>query len=301
MKVLITGATGMIGQEIVKLCHQANIDVHYLTTRQGKIQDTEDYRGFLWNPKQNEIDVNCFNGVEVIIHLVGATVAKRWTSKYKKEILESRTVSTRLLLNALRDNDHTVRHVISASAIGIYPDSFQNYYMEDSPERDLGFLGEVVQKWESSVLEFGELGIDTSLLRIGLVLSEKGGAFPKMKNPIKLGFGAVFGNGKQWQSWIHVEDLAHMFLHVLKEELIGVFNAVAPNPVSNKKLTYAIAKRLNKRIILPGVPRLTLKMILGEMHILLFSSQRVCSDKISKSGFEFKYDNITSAIHALIP
>jgi len=154
MKVLITGATGLIGQEIVKLCHQSKIDVNYLTTNKDKIKSTSNYQGFYWDPKNYILDENCFLDVEVIINLVGASVAKRWTPSYKEEILESRIISTHVLLESLKKTKHTVRHVISASAIGIYPDSFQNYYMESSPERDIGFLGNVVTKWEETILQF---------------------------------------------------------------------------------------------------------------------------------------------------
>ncbi|WP_281990019.1 TIGR01777 family oxidoreductase [Aquimarina aggregata] len=300
MKVLITGATGLIGQEIVTLCHQLKIDVNYLTTNKSKLSDNSNYKGYFWDPSNGIIDDNCFTDVEVIINLVGASVAKRWTASYKREILESRTLTANLIFNSLKKLKHNVRHIVSASAIGLYPDSFQNYYMENSPERDTGFLGEVVSKWEGAVLEFETLDINVSLLRIGLVLSEKGGAFPKIVKPIQYGFGALFGNGKQWQSWIHVHDLARMFVFVVQEELTGVFNAVAPNAVSNKKFTNVIAERLNKKIVLPNTPKFIMKIILGEMHILLFSSQRVCSDKISKLGFGFNYDNIKSAIVDLV-
>ncbi|PKV52348.1 hypothetical protein ATE84_4460 [Aquimarina sp. MAR_2010_214] len=300
MKVLITGATGLVGQEIVNLCHQSEIEVNYLTTSKDKLSSRVNYTGYFWDPKKGEIDTDCFNEVEVIINLVGATVAKRWTSSYKKEILESRTHTASLILESLKNIKHSVRHIVSASAIGIYPDSFQNYYMEDAPERDTGFLGEVVTQWENAVLQFKTLDIEVSLLRIGLVLSEKGGAFPKMVKPIRFGMGAFFGNGKQWQSWIHVKDLARIFMFVVEEELTGVFNAVAPNPVSNKKLMNTIAEKLNKKIILPNVPRLTMKLFLGEMHSLLFSSQRVCSNRISTTGFNFDFDNIASAVDVLI-
>ncbi|GAA4277741.1 TIGR01777 family oxidoreductase [Aquimarina mytili] len=301
MKVLITGATGLVGQQIVRLCHQSDIDVNYLTTSKNKISDSSNYTGYYWNPEKGEIDIKCFENIEVIINLVGATVAKRWTSAYKQEIIESRINTANLLLENLRNAKHSVRHIISASAIGIYPDSFQNYYMEDSEERDAGFLGEVVTKWEDAIQQFKTIGINVSVLRIGLVLSNEGGAFPKIAKPIQYGLGAIFGNGKQWQSWIHIQDLARMFIFVMQEELTGVFNAVGPNPVSNKKLTYAIAEKVNKKIVLPNVPRLTLKLFLGEMHTLLFSSQRVCSNRISSSGFEFEYDNIVSALDDLIP
>ncbi len=300
MKVLITGATGLIGQEIVNLCHQSNIDVNYLTTSKQKLKVESNYTGYLWDPNTDKIDSKCFEDVEVIIHLVGATIAKRWTADYKREILESRIGTTQLLLSTLKKIKHSVRHIVSASAIGIYPDSFQNYYMESSPERDTGFLGNVVSKWEEAALQFKTINVDVSLLRIGLVLSSNGGAFPKIEKPIRLGVGAYFGNGKQWQSWIHSTDLAHMFMFVMQEELFGVFNAVAPNPVSNKKMTNSIAKKLNKKILFPNIPKLVMKLFLGEMHILLFSSQRVCSDKISKTGFNFKYDNISSAIDDIV-
>ncbi|WP_299213769.1 TIGR01777 family oxidoreductase [uncultured Aquimarina sp.] len=300
MKVLITGATGLIGQEIVRLCHQSKIDVHYLTTSKNKLTSEKNYRGFYWNPSADEIDSRCFEDVEVIINLVGATVAKRWTKKYKQEIIDSRVDTASLILESLKKVKHSVRHIVSASAIGIYPNSFQNYYMEDSSMEDTGFLGKVVKKWETAVEEFKILNIEVSLLRIGLVLSNKGGAFPKIANPIKQGMGAVFGNGKQWQSWIHVEDLAQMFMYVVEEELTGLYNAVAPNPISNHKLTHVIADHLAKKIVLPSVPKFMMKLILGDMHVLLFSSQRVCSDKILETGFRFKHDNITQAIEDLI-
>lgn len=300
MKVLITGATGLIGQEIVKLCHQSTIDVNYLTTNTSKINSQPNYRGYFWDPKKRELDTECFDGVEVIINLAGATVAKRWTSSYKKEIIESRTETVSLILGSLKKIKHSVRHIVSASAVGVYRDSFQNYYTEDVSERDPGFLGEVVTQWENAVLQFKTLGIDVSLLRIGLVLSANGGAFPKIAKPIQMKLGACFGSGKQWQSWIHVHDLARMFLFIVEERQTGVFNAVAPNPVSNEKLTYIIAEKLNKKIILPNVPKFIMKLVLGEMHSILFSSQRVCSDKISALGFVFDYDNIRPAVDVLI-
>ncbi len=300
MKVLITGATGLVGKEITKLCHQSNIDVNYLTTNKSKLKSDKNYRGYYWNPIAGEIDSNCLSEVEVIIHLAGATIAKRWTKKYKKEIIESRVNSTLLILDTLKNSKHSIRHIVSASAIGIYPDSFQKYYMENSTEQASGFLGEVVQKWEAANGEFNTLNIDVSLLRIGLVLSSNGGAFSKLARPIQLGVGAVFGTGKQWQSWIHIQDLARLFLFVIEEELTGVYNAVAPNPVSNDTLIRSIGEKMKKKILLPNIPKFAMQLILGEMHVLLFSSQRVCSDKSMKAGFQFTYENITQAIDDLI-
>ncbi len=301
MKVLITGATGLIGQEIVSLCHESGIHVNYLTTNKNKIRSEKNYQGFFWDIKNKEIDISCFEGVEVIINLVGATVAKRWTSKYKKEIIDSRVTSASLLLQSLKKlEQHSVRHIISASAIGIYPDSFKTYYTEETSCHEDDFLGDVVRQWEKSITVFGTIGINVSLLRIGLVLSNEGGALPKIEKPIRMGVGAFFGNGNQWQSWIHVSDVARMFMFILNEEASGIFNAVAPNPVSNKKMTHTIARQLNKKIWLPGIPRIVMKLMLGEMHYLLFSSQRVSCDKISNLGFESEYDTIEEAIKSLV-
>ena len=158
----------------------------------------------------------------------------------------------------------------------------------------------MVDQWEHKVDEFKSLGLKISKVRIGLVLSEKGGALPEMLKPIKLGAGAAFGNGTQWQSWIHIEDLAGIFLHILENTLEGTFNGVAPNPVTNEDLTKLVAKTLDKPLILPNIPEFMMKLVLGEMHILLFESQRVCSRKIEKNGFDFKYSNLQPALDDLL-
>lgn len=298
MRVLITGATGLIGTEIVKLCHDKNIAVNYLTTSSSKLTKDENYKGFLWNPSKNEIDTDCIKDVDVIINLVGATISKRWTDTYKKEIILSRTQSTQLLFNTLQNNLHHIKQIISASAIGVYPDSLTNYYTEDETTISHSFLGQVVEKWEHAVDAFKEIGVEVTKVRIGLVLFKKGGALPQMAKPFKFGLGAALGSGKQWQSWIHITDLARLFLHVLEEELTGVYNAVAPNPETNQTLSKQIAKTLNMPFFLPNVPRFVLKLVLGEMHILLFESQRVSSKKVEDTGFDFKYYNLKNALEA---
>ena len=298
MRVLITGATGLIGTEIVKLCHDKNIAVNYLTTSSSKLTKDENYKGFLWNPSKNEIDTDCIKDVDAIINLVGATISKRWTDTYKKEIILSRTQSTQLLFNTLQNNPHHIKQIISASAIGVYLDSLTNYYTEDETSISSSFLGQVVEKWEHAVDAFKEIGVEVTKVRIGLVLFKKGGALPQMAKPFKFGLGAALGSGKQWQSWIHITDLARLFLHVLEEELTGVYNAVAPNPETNQTLSKQIAKTLNMPFFLPNVPRFVLKLVLGEMHILLFESQRVSSKKVEDTGFDFKYYNLKNALEA---
>ncbi|WP_299277546.1 TIGR01777 family oxidoreductase [uncultured Psychroserpens sp.] len=295
-KVLITGATGLIGREIVKVCHDQNLVVHYLTTSKTKLSTQENYKGFYWNPVKNEIDERCFDGIDVIINLAGATISKRWTDSYKAEIISSRIMAARLLKQTIIEHQFPVKHIVSASAIGIYPDSITNYYEEDESDLSKSFLGEVVQKWETSLDEFSALGISVAKIRIGLVLSKKGGALPEIAKPIRFGAGAAFGSGDQWQSWIHIEDLAQLFVFTVTNNLEGIYNAVAPNPVSNTELTKAVAKILHKPLVLPNIPKFAMKLALGDMHILLFESQRVSASKIENAGFLFTYHHLEPAL-----
>lgn len=301
MKVLITGATGLIGKEIVKRCHEEHISVHYLTTSKEKIKSDDNYKGFYWNPKEDILDAACFQGVDAIINLAGASIAKRWTKSYKKTIIESRVQSLSCLKNALsKVEDHHITQIVSASAIGFYPDSFTKYYEESCTPASTTFLGEVTTVWENAVDEFSDLGLFVSKVRIGLVLDDKEGALPQMVKPIKLGLGSAFGSGDQWQSWIHIYDLSGIFVHLIQNELEGIYNGVAPNPITNTELTKAIAKTLNKPLFMPNIPKFTMKLALGEMHILLFESQRVSSKKIEESGFDFTYSNIHPALEAIL-
>lgn len=300
MKILITGATGMIGKELVDLLLQNNHTVHYLTTSKDKIHNKPNYYGFFWNPEQSIIDENCLMGVEAIIHLAGATVSKRWTNSYKEEIIESRVLTTNLLYKALKNYPNQVKQVVSASAIGIYPNSLTEIYTEDSLKVSHDFLGTVVQKWEESVDVFSVLKIKVCKIRIGLVLSDKGGALTEMVKPINLGLGSPFGSGMQMQSWIHISDLVELFYFATQNQLEGVYNAVAPNPVTNKELVVAIAKVLNKSLILPAVPKFVMQLILGEMHQLLFSSQHVSSKKIQEKQFHFRFNELEPALLDLL-
>lgn len=300
MKILITGATGMIGKELVNLLLQNNHTVHYLTTFKDKIHNKANYYGFYWNPEQSIIDENCLMGVDAIIHLAGATVSKRWTDSYKEEIIESRVLTTNLLYKALKDYPNQVKQVVSASAIGIYPDSLTEVYTEESLKVSHDFLGTVVQKWEESVDIFSILKIKVCKIRIGLVISDKGGALSEMIKPIKLGLGSSFGSGMQIQSWIHVSDLVQLFYFASQNELEGVYNAVAPNPVTNNVFTKTIAKILKKPLFMPSVPKFAMQLILGEMHQLLFSSQNVSSKKIEDKQFRFRFTELEPALIDLL-
>lgn len=278
------------------------IPVHYLSTSKKKIITTKEYSGFYWNPETGEIDLRCFEGVTAVINLAGATIAQRWTKTNKEQILKSRTQSLRTLHNALSSIDGgMVQSFVSASAIGIYPNSISALYAEDNPEVDASFLGDVVAAWEQEIQRFNSFLFHVATVRIGLVMSTEGGALPEMAKPISYGLGAAFGSGKQWQSWIHIHDLSRLFFFVQQQELSGVFNGVAPNPVTNYKLVKEIAKQLKKPLFMPNIPRVVMRLILGEMSYLLFASQRVSCSKILEEGFQFKYSNVTAALQKLYP
>ena len=300
MKILITGATGLVGSAIVELCHKKNIDVNYLSTSKSKIVSNPNYKGFYWNPSKGEIDLECFEGVSSIINLAGVSISKRWTESNKQAILNSRINSLKTLRSGVDSIDSSkIESFISASAVGIYPDSLSNYYSEEEEAVDDSFLGSVVQAWEKEADTFKKFNFSVAKIRIGLVLSEKGGALPEMAKPINNYVGAAFGTGDQWQSWIHINDLSRMFLFVANNKLQGVFNGVAPNPVCNSKLIREIAKQLKKPLILPNIPEFPMKLILGEMSYILFASQRVSCKKMEEEGFNFHYPNICKALEGI--
>src|SRR5690606_10461875 len=219
-----------------------------------------------------------------------------WTTAYKKEIIKSRVESIQLLKKALDKVDHHVESFVTASAIGVYPNSYDNYYEEDESKVDNSFLGNVVKQWEDEADTLLGNKFSLAKIRIGLVLSEKGGALPQIARPVKLYVGTAFGDGKQWQSWIHVNDLARLFLFAVENRLNGVYNGVAPNPITNERLVKEIADVLKKPLILPNIPESIMKLLLGEMAYVLYASQRVSSKKIEESGFNFDYPNIILAL-----
>lgn len=302
MKILITGATGLIGQELIRYWLKKDVEIHYLTTRKNHKQPSDPkVTSFYWKPSEDQIDLKCFEGVQVIVNLAGASVSKRWTSRYKKEIRESRVKGANLLTNSIKKlNTHQITRVVSASAIGVYPHHLNHIYSETNTEIANSFLGSVVQQWEDSVSIFSQLNIAVTTLRIGLVLSAQGGALPLTTLPIRYGLGSWFGSGKQWQSWIHIEDVARMIVFTVDNQCDGIFNAVAPKPVTNKVFVKTIAQTIQRPIWLPPVPQFILKFVLGEMASILFESQHVSSKKIEDVGFKFHFSSLQSALSSLL-
>ncbi len=300
MKILVTGATGLIGSELVSLLLKNNHTVNYLTTSSKKIENKDHYNGFYWNPSEGKIDENCLLNVDVIIHLAGASISERWTKSYKQELIDSRVFSSNLLYNLLKRHPHQVKHFVSASGTAIYPNSYTAIYDEDSTDIEDSFLANVVVKWEKSVDQFNLLNIKTTKLRTGVVFSNKGGALVEMVRPIKMCVGSGFGSGKQQQSWIHLSDIAKLYLFVIENQIEGILNAVAPEIISNQKLTLLIAKIIKKPLFLPNLPEWFMKLILGEMSSLLFTNKNIKPKKTLESGFHFDFDTTEKALKNIL-
>ena len=298
--LLITGATGLVGKALVKQCLAQGDTVHYLTTQKSKITSKVNHKGFYWNPQNNTIDTACFEGVEVVINLAGSSIAQRWTKAAKTSILSSRMNALELIHSSIETHNFPIQHIISASAIGVYPDSKTRYYEEEFQGTDASFLRTVVKSWEGSLKSFQSLGIKTTAVRIGIVLDANEGALPKIMGPIKQYFGSALGSGEHWQSWIHIDDLVRLFRFVLESKLEGVYNAVAPNPVQQKDLVKSIAKIIQRPLFLPNVPEFVLQMLLGEMSAIALESQRVCSKKIENEGFQYQYHELDVALENLL-
>jgi uncharacterized protein (TIGR01777 family) len=297
-KVLITGASGLLGKMIADKLHNQGFQV--LTLSRIK---KEDKNAFTWNVEKGEIDEEAVKNADYVIHLAGEGIAdKKWTETRKKQIIESRTKSTHLLLRAIKNTKANIQAFISASAVGYYGavNSEKIFTENDLPAND--FLGQSCKAWEDSVDEISKLGIRTVKFRIGVVLSNKGGALPKMAAPFKFYMGAALGNGKQYIPWVHINDVAKAFVFAIKnEKLNGTYNLVAPNGgISNKEFSKILAKVLSKPMFLPPVPSFALKFVLGEMADVVLKGSRVSSKKLVDSGFNFEYNDLEMALQSLI-
>lgn len=290
--ILITGGSGLIGRKITRLLEQKGYAVAWLS------RSSQDQKSFSWDISKLEIDPQAMEWADAVIHLAGAGVAeKRWTAERKKTILQSRTQSTSLLYHAIEQAENKPDTLISASAVGYYGVSTgATLINENSPAGD-DFLSQVTRAWENEVKQIESLHIRTVILRIGVVLDAQGGALQEMLKPP---VAAPLGTGAQWMSWIHIEDLVRMFVYALeKTTLQGIYNAVGPNPATNQQLTYEAAKAKGKPYVGIGVPGFILKLVLGEMASMVLGGNRVSSQKIQKSGFQYEYPELVTAMDEL--
>ncbi len=302
--VLITGGTGMVGQSLTNYLIERGYEVIVLT-RSEKRSSRLHLSYAVWNIEKQYIDPIALKKADIIVHLAGESVAtKRWTKQRKEAILQSRVQSGALLVKALKENEHKVKTVISASAIGWYgPDNEQSLkegFTEIDPV-DASFLGDTCKQWEESVYPIKALGIRMVTLRIGIVLNKRGGALLEFIKPARLGVAAILGNGKQIVSWIHQQDLNGIIEFAIQNPAInGVFNAVAPEPIDNQSLTLQIAAKYHSWYFKVYVPEWALKILLGEMSIEVLKSAKVSSHKLQKAQFSFQFPSISAALDNLL-
>jgi uncharacterized protein (TIGR01777 family) len=294
MRIIITGASGLIGTRLTELLTQHRQEVSHLGRRKkaGKIPS------FVWDVNKWTIDEQALKDVDAVIHLAGAGVAdKRWSAKRKQEILESRIKSTALLACYL-DRYPNVKTVVSASAIGYYGFGHETEFTEESKPGD-NFLAQVVKAWEAEVDKIRDRRVVK--LRIGIVLSEKGGALKKMTTPIRWCIGAPLGTGRQYMSWIHLDDLCRMFIKAIEDPAMnGAYNATGPYATTNYDLTRAIATTIRKPLLLPAVPAVVLRILVGEIAEIVLNGSIVSSKKIQQAGFTFQFPMLEEALRDLL-
>jgi uncharacterized protein len=302
--VLITGGTGLVGKALAKTLLAKGYKVIILSRSISEKNEFENLSYAGWDVEKKEIDTAAVSTADYIVHLAGAgVVAKKWTAVYKKEIVESRTESSRLIINTLKNNENKVKAVISASAIGWYgADTEPVTAFQETDAADNGFLGQTCMLWEKSIEPVTDLNKRLVKLRTGIVLSNNGGALAEFKKPVRFGIAAILSNGKQMVSWIHIDDLCRIFIAAIENETMhGVYNAVAPLPVSNKTLTLTLAQIMKGKFYIPVyVPAFVLKILMGNRSIEVLKSATVSCKQIMETGFEFNFNTIETALVNLV-
>ena len=297
MKILLTGSHGLVGSALMKSLesdgHEVRPMVRYATGYGSKEIE--------WSPERYSIALSRIEGFDAVVHLAGENIAEgRWSDEKKQRIRESRVKGTQLLSEALASLNSRPATFLCASAIGFYGDRGDETLVETSPPGQ-GFLPEVCVEWENSTREAAEKGIRTVNMRFGIILAEEGGALAKMLTPFRMGVGGTFGSGKQWMSWILLEDVIRAIKQALTTEaLSGPVNYVAPNPVRNAEFTKTLGRVLSRPTLFP-VPEFAVKLLFGQMgEELLLGSQRVEPARLKESGFEFQYPQLEAALRHLL-
>jgi uncharacterized protein (TIGR01777 family) len=295
MKIVISGASGLIGTQLVEQLQQHGHDVVRLVRRAANTGE------IMWDPKAGVLSASALEGADAVIHLSGAGIGdKRWTASYKREILESRTITTSLIANTIANMSRKPSVFLCGSAIGIYGPRGDEQLTEVSTN-GTSFLADVCEQWEAAAKPASDAGVRTVLLRTGIVLTTKGGALKKQLPLFQLGLGGKFGNGKQWQSWISIDDEVGAIEHLLTANVSGAVNLTAPNPVTNAEFTSTLARVVKRPAFLP-IPPFAPKAILGGelADALLFTGQRVTPAALNASGYQFVHPTLEVALRALL-
>jgi uncharacterized protein len=301
--ILIAGGTGLIGQRLSEILKQIGYNVLHLSR---KANENAPFPAYFWNPATGEIDESAIAKADYIIQLAGAGVADRlWTKARKQLIIDSRVQSNELIANTLRQYPNQIKAYIAASAIGFYGNRFADEWLDEDARAGTGFLTESTVAWERAIesvtQKYQNERVRGVTIRVGIVLSTKGGALPKMMLPFWVKMGNWFGNGQQRMSWIHIEDICQMFVKAVQDvKMNGIYNGVAPAPVSNKLFIKAIGQAKGGWHLYLPVPAFLLRLGLGEMADVVLNGQNVSSQKIENQGFTFQYKTIESALSNLL-
>jgi len=297
--VLITGGTGLIGHELSSLLIKNGYSVSILSRSNKRNKDQIKY--FQWDINTGKIDLQAFNNVNYIIHLAGANIGgHRWTEARKEELINSRIKSTKLLFDTVKNNKIELKSFISTSAIGYYGGISSKQILTENDDNGKDFIGQLCNNWEDESLKFESIGIKTAILRNGIVLSNKGGALMKMMKPVKYGINAAIGSGRQYMPWIHIKDLCKMYIFAIENKLDGIFNAVSPEHISNYNFSKQLSKSANKPFFMPNIPAFIMKILFGEMSIILLEGSKISSQKIINTGFKFEFTSLEECLVDLI-
>lgn len=297
--ILIVGGTGMVGEALQKLLNAKHYRVGILT--RSRTSPRVGIKYFQWNPGENYVDPEAIKFADIIINLSGENVAGgRWTEKRKKAISQSRVQSNEILIEACATEKKWPEVYLSAGGMNYYGDRGDELLSESSGKGRTGFLPDSCALWESAVRQWEEYEVRTAQFRMGIVLSNKAGALHKLAMSIPWGIAPYFGHGRQWVSWIHVQDMASMFLHAIQNSQIrGIYNAASPDPRTNKEFMKTLLKKMSRKALILSVPSWALEIILGEMSETLLSSVKLDISNIQNSGFKFKFPTLPGALDQL--
>tara|TARA_A100001037_G_C15112223_1_gene619574 strand:- start:1055 stop:1954 length:900 start_codon:yes stop_codon:yes gene_type:complete len=297
VKILISGSSGLVGSSLLPFLNDNNHEVlrlvRFQPTAENEIQ---------WLPDQNQIDLNSAGQIDAVVHLAGESIANRWNEEKKNKIRESRIKGTKLISDTISQLEQKPKVFISASAIGYYGNRGNEILTEDSVPGD-DFLARVCRDWETACLPVSDNGIRSVQLRFGVILSPSGGALAKMLPVFRLGQGGKLGHGRQYMSWVSLEDVTNIIDHVLRTDTLhGPVNVVAPNPVTNSEFTNTLGRVLRRPTIVPGfLGQLATSVLFGQMsEALLLASQRVEPTRLNDSGYNFQYQTLESALRQIL-
>ncbi|BDS15403.1 TIGR01777 family oxidoreductase [Aureispira anguillae] len=293
--VLITGGTGLLGKRISFLLEQKGYKIRHLSRSENL---GADYPAYQWNPLTQTIDLRAFDDIYGLIHLAGANIAAaRWTSKQKKIILESRIQSSQLLVDSLQKIKNKPAVVVGCSAIGYYGNSSTTIPLSENSPQGNDFMSEVCQKWESSIAPIRQLGIRTPIIRVGIVLSTQGGALQQLNKSYPFRLGTYFGNGQQYYSWIHLDDICQIFIKALEDKnMSGTYNGTSPFPATNKTIAHAIAQVYKQKTLILPIPRLVAQLLMGEMSAIVLNNTPVIPQALQELNYSFLFPDLDSAL-----